>query len=150
MSSSQGIPFGHESNREILAIEIDISLPAARVVRTLEQLEEIHGLPKGIRLDNGSELRSAVFMSWCESKGIELKFIQPGKPQQNAFSERFNRTYRQEVLNAYLFENLTEVREITESWMTICNEERPHRALGRLSPKDYRQQAENNTLGMSA
>jgi transposase InsO family protein len=57
-----------ESNREILAIKIDISLPAARVVRTLEQLEEIHGLPKSIRLDNGSELRSAVFMGWCESK----------------------------------------------------------------------------------
>ena len=64
-----------ESNREILAIEIDTSLPAARVVRTLEQLEEIHGLPEAIRLENGSELRSAVFMAWCEEKGIELRFI---------------------------------------------------------------------------
>jgi putative transposase len=166
---SHGIPFGHfmydtlhygrpfrtlnvidESNREILAIEIDISLPAARVVRTLEQLEEIHGLPKAIRLDNGSELRSAVFMGWCEEKGIELQFIQPGKPQQNAFIERFNKTYRHEVLNAYLFENLREVREITESWITIYNEERPHRSLGRIPPRDYRARAENNTLGMSA
>ncbi len=68
-----------ESNREILAIEIDIGLPTARVVRTLEQLEEIHGLPKAIRLDNGSELRSATFMGWSEEKGIELQFIQPGK-----------------------------------------------------------------------
>lgn len=139
-----------ESNREILAIEIDISLPAARVVRTLEQLEEIHGLPQAIRLDNGSELRSAVFMGWCESKGIELKFIQPGKPQQNAFIERFNKTYRHEVLNAYLFENLRDVREITDNWITIYNEERPHSSLGRMSPRDYRTQAENNTLGMSA
>ena len=139
-----------ESNREILAIEIDISLPAARVVRTLEQLEEIHGLPKAIRLDNGSELRSAVFMGWCEEKGIELQFIQPGKPQQNAFIERFNKTYRHEVLNAYLFENLREAREITESWITIYNEERPHSSLGRIPPRDYRAQAENNTLGMSA
>lgn len=139
-----------ESNREILAIEIDISLPAARVVRTLEQLEEIHGLPQAIRLDNGSELRSAIFMGWCESKGIELKFIQPGKPQQNAFIERFNKTYRHEVLNAYLFENLREVREITENWITIYNEERPHSSLGRIPPRDYRAQAENNTLGMSA
>jgi putative transposase len=139
-----------ESNREVLAIEIDISLPAARVVRTLEQLEEIHGLPKAIRLDNGSELRSAVFMGWCEEKGIELQFIQPGKPQQNAFIERFNKTYRHEVLNAYLFENLREVREITESWITIYNEERPHRSLGRIPPRDYRAKAENNTLGMSA
>ncbi len=61
-----------ESNREILAIEIDISLPAARVVRTLEQLEEVHGLPTAIRLDNGSELRSATFMGWSEEKDIEL------------------------------------------------------------------------------
>jgi putative transposase len=74
-----------ESNREVLAIEVDLSLPAARVVRVMEQLEEMVGLPKAIRLDNGSELRSAIFTSWCAEKGIELKFIQPGKPQQNAF-----------------------------------------------------------------
>ena len=139
-----------ESKREILAIEIDISLPAARVVRTLEQLEEIHGLPKAIRLDNGSKLRSAVFMGWCESKGIDLKFIQPGKPQQNTFIERFNRTYRHEVLNAYLFENFREASDIIESWIMIYNEERPHRSLGRVSPRDYRAKAENNTLGMFA
>ena len=90
-----------ESNRELLAIEIDISRPATKVVRTLEQLEEIHGLPKAIYLDNGSELRSAVFMGWCEEKGIALQFIQPGKPQQNAFIERFNRTYRHEVRACY-------------------------------------------------
>ena len=120
-----------------MAIEIDISLPAARVVRTLEQLEEIHGLPQAIRLDNGSKLRPAVFMGWCKSKGIELKFIQPGKQQQNAFIERFNKNYRHEVLNAYLFENLREVREITENWITIYIEERPHRSLGRIPPRDY-------------
>ena len=139
-----------ESNREILAIEIDISPPAARVVRTLEQLKEIHGLPQAIHLDNGSELRFAVFVGWCESKGIDLKFIQPGKLQQNAFIERFNRTYRHEVLNAYLFENLRELREITENWITIYNKERPHSSLGRMPPRDYRAKAENNTLGMSA
>jgi putative transposase len=90
-------------------------------------------------------------MGRCEEKGIELQFIQLGKPQQNAcIIERFNRTYRHEVLNAYLFENLREVREITESWITIYNEERPNRSLGRIPPRDYRAQAENNTLGMSA
>ena len=138
-----------ESNREILAIEVDISLPAARVVRTLEQLEEIYGLPEAIRLDNGSELRSTIFMEWCMEKGIELKFIQPGKPQQNAFVERFNKTYRYEVLDAYLFDNLREVREITETWITTYNEDRPHRALGRIPPREYRNQAENNTFKTS-
>jgi putative transposase len=98
----------------------------------------------------GSELRSVVFTQWCESKGIELRFIQPGKPSQNAFIERFNRTYRHEVLNAYLFDNLDQVREITEEWIKVYNEERPHRALGKLSPKSYRQRAENSTLDVSA
>jgi len=103
-----------ESNREVLAIDVDMSLPAARVVRVMKQLEEMVGLPKVIRLHNGSELRYAFFTSWCEAKGIELKLIQPGKPQQNTFIERFNRTYRHEVLNAYIFESLEQVREITE------------------------------------
>ena len=71
-----------ESNREILAIEIDISLPAARVVRTLEQLEEVHGLPKAIRLDNGSELRSAVFMGWCEEKGLNSNLSSRASPSK--------------------------------------------------------------------
>lgn len=138
-----------ESNREILAIEIDISLPSARVVRTPEQLEEIHGLPKAIRLDNGSELHSATFMGWSKEKGIELQFIQPGKPQQNAFTERFNKNYRHEVLNAYLFEGLRQLREITEEWIASYKEERPHRSLGKIPPRQYRNQAENNTLGIS-
>ncbi len=138
-----------ESNREILAIEIDISLPAARVVRTLEQLEEIHGLPQAIRLDNGSELRSAIFMGWCEEKGIALQFIQPGKPSQNAFIERFNKTYRHEVLNAHIFESLEQVRDITEEWIRSYNQDRPHAALGKLSPIHYRQQAEKSALGVS-
>ena len=130
-----------------MAIEIDISLTAARIVRTLEQIEEIHGLPNAIRLDNGSELRSIIFTDWCEEKGIELQFIQPDKPQ-HAFIERFNRTYRHEVLNAYLFENLREVREITEIWITIYKEERLHRSLDRIPPRNYQEKEENNTLGM--
>jgi putative transposase len=138
-----------ESNREILAIEIDASLPAVRVIRTLEQLGEIYGLPQAIRLDNGPELRSAVMTKWCENKGIELRYIQPGKPSQNAFIERFNRTYRHEVLNAYLFEDLNQVREITDDWITVYNEERPHGALGNLPPRLFRQQAENSTSSLS-
>jgi putative transposase len=128
-----------ESNRKVLAIEVDLSLPAARVVRVMEQLEEIADLPKAIRPDNESELGSTIFTGWYAEKGIELKFTQPSKSSQNAFIERFNKTYRHEVLNnAYLFENLREVREITEHWITIYNVERPHSSLGRISPRDYR------------
>ena len=123
-----------ESNREVLTIEIDTSLPAARVVRTLEQLGEVYGLPQALRLDNGPELRSAALTDWCEERGIELRYIQPGKPSQNAFIERFNRTYRHEVLDAYLFSGLQEVQEITEEWIKDYNEYRPHRANGNLPP----------------
>lgn len=79
-----------------LRIEIDCSLPAVKVIRVLEQLGEIQGLPQAIRLDNGSEFRAAAFVEWCERNQIELKYIQPSKPQQNAFIERFNRTDRHE------------------------------------------------------
>ena len=138
-----------ESNREILGIEIDTSLPAGRVIRTLEQLGEIYGLPQAIRLDNGPELRSAALVEWCEDNGIELRYIQPGKPSQNAFIERFNRTYRHEVLDVYLFEDLDQVREITDEWITVYNEERPHGALGKLPPRLFRQQAENSPPSLS-
>lgn len=99
-----------ESNRVVLTFVIELSLPTARVVRTLEQVEEIHGLPKAIHLDNESELRSAVFMDWCESKGIDLNFIQPDKPQQNAFIEHFKRTYRHEILSAQSLKTLIKSR----------------------------------------
>ena len=126
-----------ESNREGLAIEIDTSLPAGRVIRVLEQLRDLRGLPDALRLDNGSEFRAQAFVGWCEDHGIELRFIQPGQPQQNAFIERFNRTYREEVLNAYVFETLTQVRLITEHWLEVYNHERPHRALGRVPPLTF-------------
>ena len=126
-----------KSNREILAIEIDTSLPAGRVIRTLEQLGEVYRLPQAIRLDNDPELRSAILTGWCEDKGIELRYIQPGEPSQNAFIERFNRTSRHEVLDAYLLKGLDQARETT-----IYDEERPHGALGKLPPRLYQQQAE--------
>lgn len=128
-----------EGVREALAIEIDTSLPAVRVVRTLQQLATWRGLPKTIRLDNGPELTAQYFTDWCAEKGIELRHIQPGKPNQNAFIERFNRSYRTEVLNGWLFASLDEVREITHQWIITYNEERPHQALGNLPPTVYRE-----------
>jgi len=74
---------------------------------------------------------------WAETHGVELEFIQPGKPTQNSFVERFNRTFREEVLDFYVFSRLNEVREITEDWLKQYNEQRPHEALGNLTPSEY-------------
>ena len=105
-----------------------------------EQLVVLGG--QAIRLDNGPELIAERFMTWCAERGIELRYIQPGKPDQNAFIERFNRTYRTEVLNAYVFESLDQVREISAEWLQSYNEERPHDALAGLPPATYRAQLE--------
>lgn len=139
-----------EGVRECLAIELDTSLRAERVVRVLERLKGWRGTPRMIRLDNGPELTSVKLQAWCESNGVELKFIQPGKPNQNAFIERFNRTFRSEVLNAYLFETLDEVREVAWWWMVSYNEERPHDALSGLPPSLFRKrlEAETSTFGL--
>lgn len=130
-------------NREVLAIEIDTSLPAARVVRTLNRVAEWHGYPARIRVDNGPEFISSALAQWAEQHQVQLAFIQPGRPDQNGYIERFNRTYREDVLDFYLFSNLHEVRAITERWITTYNEERPHDALGGMTPRAY---AEAHTL----
>ena len=100
------------------------------------------GRSQAIRLDNGPELIAERFMRWCAERGIELRYIQPGKPDQNAYIERFNRTYRTEVLSAYVFESLEQVREISAEWLQSYNEERPHDALAGLPPAMYRAQLE--------
>ncbi len=128
-----------EANRECLGIDIATSIPALRVVRFIEQLIEVHGKPKAIRCDNGPELTSYAFTEWCKEQEIALRFIQPGKPDQNAFIERFNRTYREEVLNAFLFDAISDVREVTDGWVERYNEIRPHDALGTLPPARYRE-----------
>ena len=128
--------------REALGIEIDTSLPSERVIRSLEQIIEWRGIPKSIRCDNGPEYISQKFSDWCEKQKIEIKYIQPGKPNQNAYIERFNRTYRTEVLNAYLFDNLDQARDLTDEWMISYNEERPHDSLGGLPPTEFRKMTE--------
>ena len=104
-----------------------------------------------IRLDNGPELTSVKLQAWRESNGVEVRFIQPGKPNQNAFIERFNRTFRSEVLNAYIFESLEEVREVAWWWMIAYNEERLHDALGGLPPTIFRKRlkVETSTFELS-
>ena len=124
-------------NRESLAIEIDTSLPALRVIRTLNRLIETRSKPKLIRVDNGPEFISERLYHWCEDNGITLQFIQPGKPVQNALVERNNGSLRKELLDAYLFYSLQEVREMSEQWRQDYNFERPHEALGFVPPKEY-------------
>jgi putative transposase len=103
-------------NREALWIEVDTSLPAERVIRVLEMIISWRGCPKQIRMDNGPEFISHRLENWAKQHNIQLVHIQPGKPSQNAYIERFNRTYREDVLDAYLFNSLSEVREISEQW----------------------------------
>jgi putative transposase len=92
-------------NREGLGIEVDFGLPALRIIRNLDQIIEWRGKPKVIRSDNGSEMCSGEFQTWAKKRGVQLLFIQPGKPTQNAYVERFNRTVRHEWLDEHLFES---------------------------------------------
>jgi putative transposase len=127
-----------EAYRGGLGIDVATSIPATRVIRFVEQRIEVHGKPKAIRRDNGPELVSQAFIDWSREREIDVRYIQPGKPDQNAFIERFNRSYRNEVLSAYLFESIADVQEITDDWLGRYNEIRPHDALGRLPPTRYR------------
>lgn len=124
-------------NREALWIEVDTSLPSERVVRVLEQLLFWRGKPSSIRMDNGPELISQRLAEWAQKQQIELAHIQPGKPAQNAYIERFNRTFREDVLDAYLFDDLQEVRAITQQWLEDYNSIRPHEALQGLPPRQF-------------
>ncbi|RYG97058.1 MAG: transposase [Alphaproteobacteria bacterium] len=107
-------------------------------------------MPRQIRVDNGPEFISAKLVAWCEAHDVKLHHIQPGKPTQNAYIERFNRSFRHEVLQAHLFGSLDDVREHAWDWLVRYNEERPHAALGNLPPSRFRQQHQQQTnLGNS-
>jgi len=121
-------------NRQVLWIETDTSLPAQRVIRVLENLKESRGLPEMIRVDNGPEFISRKLDRWCKEHNLTLAFIQPGKPTQNAYVERLNGSIRSELLNAYIFKTLSEVREKTQQWKYDYNHNRPHKSLGYKTP----------------
>jgi len=124
-------------NREILNITIETSLPSAKVISQLAQLIEWRGKPEKIRVDNGPEFIAEKMKDYCNKNHIELGFIQAGKPTQNSLIERFNRTFRTEFLNVYLFENLKQIRNYAEIWMWMYNNERPHSALQYLTPRHF-------------
>ena len=137
-------------NREALHIEVDTSITSGRLVRIFERLQREHGLPQILRTDNGPEFLGESFTNWAKLAGMAIQYIQPGKPNQNAYIERFNRTYCDELLDQYLFSSLDDVREATYWWMREYNEERPHDALGDRTPAEARfHTAGNSTFELS-
>lgn len=124
-------------NREALAIEVDFSLPAIRVVRTLEQIIEWKGKPYSIRCDNCPEYTGNTRITWAEQQDIRLNFIQPGNPQQNAYIERYNRTVRYDWLGQSLFSSLNELQEYATKWLWFYNHERPNMALNGFTPMQH-------------
>jgi len=124
-------------NREALTIAIDFNLPAQRVVRELDQIAALRGYPLKLRTDNGPEFIAVALADWAEQHEVRLEFIKPGKPMQNGFIERFNRSYREAVLDMFVFQSLEEVREQSEKWLKEYNEERPHDSLGDMTPREF-------------
>ena len=123
--------------RESIIVEVDTSLPALRVIRELEKIIRQRGIPANIRSDNGPEFLCHLLAAWCEANKITWHYIQPGEPTQNAFIERKNGSMRRELLNAYLFNSLREARLHCEEWRQDYNNERPHKSLKYLTPKEY-------------
>ena len=124
-------------NREALVVEPAFSYPSEQVIRVLREITFLRGKPKEIRVDNGPEFTSKIFMNWCSLHDIKIKYTQPGKPVQNAYIERFNRLFREDILDAYIFDNIHQVRELASEWMNDYNTNHPHTSLGRKSPYDY-------------
>lgn len=121
-------------NREGLGIEVDRSLPSERVIRALEQIIEWRGKPTMLRCDNGPEYISGTLRCWAEKRGIRLDYIQPGKPQQNAYVERYNRTVRHEWLEMNEFNTIEEAQNTATQWLWTYNNERPNMAIGGITP----------------
>lgn len=121
-------------NREGLCIEVDFSLPSERVIRALDQIIEWRGKPFSIRCDNGPEYISGIILGWAAKRQIRLDHIQPGKPQQNAYVERYNRTVRYDWLAQYLFDSIEEVQVHATQWLWSYNNERPNMGIGGITP----------------
>jgi len=126
-----------DCTRECLAIEVDTSLTGRRVVAVLERLADTRGRPQSITVDHGPEFESQALDAWAFAKGVQLAFIRPGKPVENAYVESFNGKFRDECLNEHWFVTVAQARRVIERWRTEYNEERPHQSLKDLTPAHY-------------
>ncbi len=120
-------------NREGLGIEVDFSLPAERVIRSLNRIIEWRGKPETVRVDNGPEYISGKLLERAEKQSIAIQHIQPGKPQQNAYIERYNRTVRHEWLDQHIIENIEEAQDFATQWLRTYNNDRPNTGIGGIT-----------------
>ena len=123
--------------RESPVIEVDLSLPGARVAQVLDRVGGHRGLPRSIRLDNGPEFTGRALDEWAHRRGVKLEFIRPGKPVENAFIESFNGRIRQECLNQHWFLDLDDARRTIEAWRISYNTNRPHSGIGGRTPAEF-------------
>jgi putative transposase len=126
-----------DCTRECLAIEVDTSITGTRVKAVLERLAETRGLPNSITVDHGPEFEGQVLDAWAYERLVQLSFIRPGKPNENAYIESFNGKFRDECLNEHWFVTMAQARRIIEAWRVEYNTERPHSSLGDLTPEEF-------------
>ncbi len=133
--------------RELIYQVVDTSISGIRVARELTDIAKYRSLPEFIVCDNGPEFRSSVMFKWSQDNKVELCFIAPGKPQQNAFVESFNGKFRKECLDLNCFGDLLEARDVIMNWRLDYNTNRPHSSLNYMSPTKFRENYENNVDG---
>lgn len=126
-----------DCTRECVAIEVDTSFTGTRVKAVLERLAETHGMPNSITVDHGPEFEGQVLDAWAYQRLVQLSFIRPGKPNENAYIESFNGKFRDECLNEHWFVTMMQARRIIEAWRVEYNAEQPHSSLGDLTPEEF-------------
>ena len=135
-----------DATHELVAIEVERAISGHGVARILDRLALQRGLPRVIRTDNGKEFCGKAMLEWAHARGVAMRLIEPGKPNQNAYVESFNGRLRDECLNEHWFTSLLHARTVIETWRREYNEERPKKVLGGLTPSDYASQLASATI----
>ena len=135
-----------DATHEAVAIEVERAISGQMLTRVLDRLALSRGLPRVIRTDNGKEFCGKAMVEWAHGRGVDLRLIEPGKPNQNAYVESFNGRLRDECLNEHWFTSLLQARTVIETWRREYNDERPKKVLGGLTPSDYASQLASVTI----